>query len=467
MSAPEGTRFGADPAEAEEFLARHPEIEAIDIVLVDVHGIGRGKIVRRHELLQIYREGRHLPSSILGLDVVGEDVEETGLVWQVGDADRRAWPVPGTLVPMPWTSPARAQVLLAMHHLDGTPVGSDPRHALRRHLADFRRRGLAPAGAFELEFYLLDPEPGPDGRPRPARAALDGRRSEGTNVYGLEELDGQQPLFAEIYRAAAAQGLPLETLISEYAPGQYELTLHYRHDLERAADDLVMLKRIVRGIARRHQAVACFMPKPFADYAGSGMHLHVSLVDGEGRNVFSEAPGADLPETIRHAIGGLAATMGEAMLVFAPHANSWRRFVARSYAPVAPSWGTNNRSVALRVPAGTIAARRIEHRPAGVDANPHLVAATVLAGIAHGLDSRVDPGPAVGGDGYDADAASPFPRLPRDWREAIERARGSTFLQAALGEEMHRVLVAVADSEWHRVAATVDALDFRLYLHNV
>jgi glutamine synthetase len=457
---------GADPAEAQDFLARHPDIEAVDLVLVDVHGIGRGKIIRRHELMALYREGRHLPSSILGLDLMGEDVEETGLVWEVGDADRRAWPVPGTLVPMPWTSPARAQVLVSLHDLDGTPLGVDPRHAHARQVAALAARGLVPAGAFELEFYLLDAEPGPDGRPRPAPASLDGRRSDGVHVYGLDELDGQQPLFSEIYRAAKAQGLPLETLISEYAPGQFELTLHYRKDLVRAADDLVMLKRLVRAVARRHKMIACFMAKPFGEHAGSGMHLHVSLADQDGRNVFSEAEGAEFVPPLKHALGGLAHTMGEAMLVFAPHANSWRRFVAKSYAPVAPTWGINNRSVALRVPAGAAAARRIEHRPSGVDANPHVVATAVLAGIAHGLDTHADPGPPVGGDGY-AGKATGHGALPRDWREAIDRARGSAFLREALGPELHRVLLAVTDAELHRVASTVSELDYRLYLHHV
>ncbi len=125
-----------------------------------------------------------------------------------------------------------------------------------------------------------------------------------------------------------------------------------------------------------------------------------------------------------HALGGLIQTMAESMLVFAPHANSWRRFVSQSYAPVAPTWGVNNRSVALRVPAGDAKNRRIEHRPSGVDANPYLVAATVLAGIVKGLDDRLDPGPETTGNGYEA--AVTRTTMPVDWRAAIEAARAST-----------------------------------------
>ena len=91
---------GSTIAEAETFLAAHPEIEAFDIVLHDANGIGRGKIIRRHELLGMFKSGRHLPISILGLDICGEDVHETGLIWDEGDGDRRAWPIPGTLRPI-------------------------------------------------------------------------------------------------------------------------------------------------------------------------------------------------------------------------------------------------------------------------------------------------------------------------------------------------------------------------------
>jgi len=456
---------GSTPAEAQAFLQAHPDIEAIDIVLTDANGVGRGKIVRRHELEAIYRNGRHMPISILGLDITGEDVHETGLIWDSGDGDLRAWPIPGTLVPLYGTSPARGQVLMAMYRLDGQAMASDPRHALAAQVERLASRGLHPAGAFELEFFLLANERDADGKVQPARAVLDGRTSGKTEVYSVDHLHGMEPLFSDIYAAATAQGIPAETVISEYAPGQYELTLNYRTDVLRAADDLVMLKRIVRAQARRHGVTACFMAKPIEKYAGSGMHFHVSLVDGAGRNVFAEQKGAGWKPELLHALGGLATTMAESMLVFAPHANSWRRFVSQSYAPVAPTWGVNNRSVALRVPAGEVKARRIEHRPSGVDANPYLVAATVLAGIAKGLDEKLDPGPETTGNGY-ANSA-PDGKMPADWRSAIEAAKASAFLQDALGMDLHRTFTAIKYAEYLRVARTVSELDYHLYLHEV
>ena len=455
---------GATLTEAEAFLDAHPEIEAFDIVLHDSNGIGRGKIIRRHELLSIYKSGRHMPISILGLDICGEDVHETGLIWDQGDGDLRAWPNPGTLKALHNTTPPRGEVFLSLYELDGHPMTSDPRHALQRQVDLLAAEGLRPAGAFELEFFLLANDRGPDGKVQPARDVLDGRHSRKTEVYSVDHLHGMLPLFSDVYAGAEKAGIKAETLISEYAPGQYELTLHYREDVMQAADDLIRLKRIVRAQARAHGVTACFMAKPVEEYAGSGMHFHVSLQNGKGDNVFAEKEEGRWTDTILHALGGMRATMAESMLVFAPHANSWRRFANQSYAPVSTNWGVNNRSVALRIPAGDIRARRIEHRPSGVDANPYLVATTVLAAIRHGLANRIDPGPETTGNGYAHDEGGD---MPRDWRTAIEAARQSAFLKDALGEEMHRTFTAVKAAEYARVNRTVSELDFDLYLHTV
>ena len=353
---------------------------------------------------------------------------------------------------------------MSMYSLEGEAMGSDPRHALARQVAALAAEGLHPAGAFELEFFLLDNARDQYGKMQPARDVLDGRSSRKTEVYSVDHLHGMLPLISDIYAGAKLAGIKAETVISEYAPGQYELTLHYRDNLLQAADDVVRLKRIVRAQARAHGVTACFMAKPNEDYAGSGMHLHVSLQDDAGQNVFEEAVEGQWSERILHAIGGMRQTMAESMLVFAPHANSWRRFAAQSYAPVSPTWGVNNRSVALRIPAGSIKARRIEHRPSGVDASPYLVGATVLAALHHGMRNRIDPGPETTGNGYeDASGAA----IPKDWRAAIAVAQESAFLKAALGADLHRTFTAIKAAEYARVMRTVSEVDFDLYLHTV
>lgn len=451
---------GSDPSEAAEFLAAHPEIEAVDLILHDANAIARGKIIRRHELEAVYRAGRPLPVSILGLDICGEDVGETGLVWEQGDRDLRAWPVPGSLRPVFGSQPPRAEVFLSLYEHDGEPMAADPRHAMAAQVAAFQAQGLTPAGAFELEFFLI--ETGPDGRPRPARALSGARRLQSTEVYSVDALLGFEPLFSDIYRAAEQAGLRAETMISEYAPGQFELTLAYRRNALQAADDLLRLKRILRAQAQRHEVQACFMPKPFADQAGSGMHFHVSLQDRAGANLFA-AEGVSEP--LRHAIGGVLSHMAESMLVFAPHANSWRRFARESYAPVALTWGVNNRSVAVRVPAGAAAARRLEHRPSGVDANPYLVGATVLAAMRQGLLRKADPGPEVTGNGYETAAAGAA--LPADWRSALVAAQGSEFLKEALGAMLHRSFTAIIEAEYLRHSRSIPDVDYDLYLHRM
>ncbi|HNB28180.1 MAG TPA: glutamine synthetase family protein, partial [Alphaproteobacteria bacterium] len=281
------SRMVADVDEAKEFLAKNPDIEFIQIVFTNQSGVPRGKNLRRHDLLAIYEHGRYLPGTMLALDITGEDVEESGLVWTDGDADRLGKPVPGTLVRAPWLGDNFAQVILSVYELDGTPCVYDPRHVLRRVIERFQEFDLIPVIACELEFYLLDRADGPAGEKRPPASPVTGYRPWDIQVYGLRELDDLGPYFRDLYAACDTQGIPVETAISEYAPGQLELTLRHRPDALRATDEAIMYKRAVKGVAIQHGVEATFMAKPFSDIAGSGMHLHVSLADKAGRNAFA------------------------------------------------------------------------------------------------------------------------------------------------------------------------------------
>ncbi len=449
----------ADAAELAAFLAAHPDIRAVQIMITDPSGVLRGKSVRREELVRLYASGRLVAGSILGLDISGEDVDATGLVWDTGDADMCARPIAGTLKRSPWLPAPTGQLMLTMFDGKGAPAAADPRHALVRVLERFEPLGMTPVVACELEFYLLRDEGA--GHLVPAGG---GRRSERQKIdaYSLTRLDDLAPVFDEVYRAAAAQDLPAETLMSEYAPGQFEITLHHRDDALRAVDEAVMFKRLLRGVAARHGLIACFMAKPFTARAGSGLHVHVSANDAHGQNLFASDAPAGTPE-LRHAIGGMKATMAECMAVFAPNANSYRRFVSQSYAPIAPIWGINNRSVSLRVPAGPAASRHVEHRIAGADANLYLAVATVLAAAERGIRERLDPGPPVEGNGY---AQVTERSLPLTWHEALEHASRSTFLREALGPGFVDVFLAIKRQECARFSAEVSELDFAWYLRS-
>ncbi len=149
------------------------------------------------------------------------------------------------------------------------------------------------------------------------------------------------------------------------------------------------------------------------------------------------------------------------MAVFAPHANSYRRFRAMSYAPVAATWGVNNRTVSLRVPTGPPSSRHVEHRVAGADANPYLVAAVVLAGMLRGIERGIDPGPPVEGNGYAQASAGD---LPLQWHAALERAARSEFLADALGPGFLEVFLAVKRRECEKFGALVTNRDYEWYL---
>ena len=438
------------------FLAAHPDIDAVQIMITDPSGVLRGKSVRISELERIFDCGRQVAGSILGLDITGQDVDDTGLVWDTGDADMTARPLANTLVLAPWLAHT-GQLMLTMFDARGTAAAADPRHALVRVVDSFAHEGVAPVVACELEFYLLREEAA--GKLVPAGG---GRASERQKIdaYSLTRLDDLAPLFDDVYTAATAQGLPAETLMSEYSPGQFEITLHHRADALRVVDEAVMFKRILRGVARKHGLIACFMAKPFTGRAGSGLHVHVSMNDARGTNLFASEDAAGTP-ALRHAIGGMKASMAESMAVFAPNANSYRRFVSESYAPIAPIWGINNRSVSLRVPAGPPVSRHVEHRIAGADANLYLVVAAVLGAAARGAREKLDPGPPVEGNGY---AQSGTRVLPATWREALDGAAASAFLRATLGEEFMKIFLAIKNQECARFSAEVSELDYAWYL---
>ena len=445
--------------EMEAFLKAHPDTEAVEAFVTDPTGVARGKLMRVHVLERIFREGRPLPCSIMSLDITGEDVEETGLVWEAGDADKIAWPIPGRLKPAPWRDRPTAELLLSLHEPDGKPYVADPRHALVRVVERLKADGLHPVVAAELEFYVVDPERAADGRLRPPLAPATGRRLERIDVYSVTELEELAPFVDELYAAAKAMDLPAETLISEYAPGQLEVVLRHRPDALQAADEAILWKRVVRGIAARHGLLATFMAKPYAGRAGSGFHIHASLTDDKGNNLFAAEDPQGTP-LMRQAIAGLLATIADAMAVFAPNANSYRRFQAASYAPIARTWGVNNRSVAVRVPMGAPASRHLEHRVAGADANPYLAIAAVLAGMHKGIREKLDPGAAVEGNGYTQAAAD----LPNDWPAALRALRGSAFAAACFGDRFLDIFHAIKAAECRRFSAQVSELDLEWYL---
>jgi glutamine synthetase len=449
----------ADYEKARAWLAAHRAVRAVDLLLPDLMGIPRGKRVTVAELEGVHRDGLLLPASMFALDVLGGTVQSTGLGFDEGDADRVCLPLPDSLACVPWLGDHVAQMQVAMYEHDRTPFFGDPRHVLEGVVERFHELGLRPVMAVELEFYLVDRERTADGRAQPPRQPRSGRREDKTQINSMAELDEYSDVIDAIAAAAARQELPTGTVLAEYGPGQFEVNLHHVDDALLACDHAIRLKRLIKGVALQHGMEATFMPKPYRDHAGSGAHLHVSLVDDTGRNVFAADDPAGSP-LLRQAIGGLAATINDTMAVCAPTANSYRRFQPEAYVPLNPSWSVNNRGVAFRVPHGPPASRRVEHRVAGADANPYLLSALVLAGMHHGLARRLDPGPVLAGNAY----RDTRPTIPLTWAEALTAFEQSMFAREYLGERFATLYARTRRGEMQDFSSYVTPLEYSWYL---
>jgi glutamine synthetase len=455
--------FPRREAEAHAFLDANPDITSIHVIWTDICGVARGKILRRDELVPAWKDGRFMPISALVLDITGQDVPETGLVFDEGDRDMLLWPVLGSLVRIPWMEEPTAQYLASVHDLDGTPHFADPRNALEAIVKRFQTElNMTPVGAVEVEFFLMDRASAIAGEPRAPKSLINEHRPQHYQAYYLQDLDDFAPFFKDLYAYCEAQGLPAKTLISEYAPGQMEIVLRHRADVLKACDEGIMLKRLIKATAEKHGMAATFMAKPYAQWTGSGMHIHVSLGDEKGNNLFA----ADDPmqnELLLHSIGGLKAAMAESMLIFAPNANSYRRFRRNSYAPVSASWGINNRTVSIRIPAGAANACHIEHRPSGADANPYLVMAAILAGMHYGITEKADPGNPVVGNGYEKRAKY----IPGNWFDAIDAFWRASILKEYFGKPFVDTYCTIKEVEADRFYAEPTLRDFEWYLRAV
>jgi glutamine synthetase len=256
-------------------------------------------------------------------------------------------------------------------------------------MARFKALGLTPVVASEMEFYLLREEDDALGRPVHTQTDRVGGALASGQTYCIETMESMSEVMHGIRDACIAQGLPIDTLINESAPSQYEINLYHSPDALVAADQGMMLQRVIKGVARQQGLRATFMAKPFGDLAGNGMHVHCSLLDDQGNNAFDDGTGQG-NALLRQAVAGCLATIEESMLLFAPNLNSYRRFQRGTHAPLAPSWGYENRTVSVRIPADSPGATRIEHRVAGADANPYLVIAAILGGMLHGIENKLE-----------------------------------------------------------------------------
>ncbi len=437
-------------------MTKNPD--TIRVAAVDLNGVMRGKRVPFSYTKKLDKGAVRLPFSVLNVDIWGEDIADSPLVFESGDADGILRPTGRGPVPMPWLATPSELHPMVLHHDDGTPFLGDPRHALAAVLDRYSARGWQVMAATELEFYLVDDS----GKTlAPARSPLTGKPMHSTDILSLGALDAFDAFFTDLYAASSDMDLPAQAAISEGGPGQFEINLNHGPALK-AADDAMLFKTLVRGLARKHGMAATFMAKPFAGAAGNGMHVHFSVLDAEGRNIFDDGGPDGTPE-LHHAVAGCLEAMPASTLIFAPHANSYARMVPGAHAPTGVSWAYENRTAAIRIPGGAPAARRIEHRVAGGDINPYLMLAVVLGAALVGIeDGHMPPAP-ITGNAYEQE----LPQLPTDWAAAIDLFGTSDMMRRIFPDELIRNLVLTKHQELHKISSLNATKQTALYLESV
>jgi glutamine synthetase len=445
------------------FMEQAPDTRYLELLVADMNGTLRGKRTDIDDARRIYKNNVNWCAATLVLDYKGNTFDSIPMGGSDGDPDVRAHVVPGTLAPVPWAKTPSAQAMVETTLFDGTPYFLDVRQVLRRALQPLTDLGLRPVMAAELEFYLVQHD-GQEFAPRVPRIPGSSLAQGGKQYAMMEDLEDVDDFLSDVDAWCQAQNVPAGAALAEYAPGQFEINLHHVDDPLRACEHALMLKRVVKAAANKHGLAATFMAKPFGGIPGSGLHVHISLLDKAGNNVFAgKCSDGPFSETLRHAIGGLAATMGESMAIYAPNANSYRRFVRGAFVPCTPSWGVNHRGVALRIPLSSPVNNRVEVRVAGADANPYLVTAAILASLHHGITQRCDPGRMI----PEREELEDIVTLPVYWPQALDAFEAGTILPNYLGTEFTKIFALCRREESNRFQTEVSNRDYEWYLRAV
>jgi glutamine synthetase len=425
----------------------------------DLNGCFRGKRVEVASLDKILKNGIRMPMSSIGVDIWGTDVFANSLTLDQGDLDGICEPTERGPIPLAWSATQAQFVPMWMRAETGEPFFGDPRRTLADILDRFRAVQLTPVVATEVEFYLIDPK---SPRAKPLTQMPVGHADAKDTIYSLEELAEVGPFLDDVYAMAAACGVAVDAATSESGPSQFEFNLVHGPDALRVADDTVFFKQIVRNMARKHGFAATFMAKPYPAHSGSGLHVHFSIVDAQGRNVFDNG-GPEGTVLMRQAVAGLIDAMPDCTALFAPHLNSFRRLCPDSLAPTTAAWGYENRTAAIRIPGGPAVARRIEHRVAGIDANPYLVIAAILGAAIDGITRHAEPPMPTAGNTYASDAKS----LPATWPSALDLFEQSEIVKRIFQPKLIEMFSTCKRQELAVFNRDISDLEYASYLHSV
>lgn len=429
------------------------EIQDVEAFVPDMAGSARGKVV---PAAKFGASPMKLPEAIFGQSISGHYVANPD---NIEDRDMLLVPDFETLRPVPWATDLTASVFLDCYRSNGKPVTTSPRAVLRSVLEIYAAKGWTPVVAPEVEFYLIYPHSDPNEEAEAPEGRL-GRTEGARQPYSIDAMNDFDPFINDLYRHCEAQDIHIDTLSQEMGPAQFEINFLHG-DAVHLADQVFLFKRTVREVAIEHKMHATFLAKPMAEEAGSALHVHQSVIDKDGQNVFSDKDGE--PSDLFFAfLGGLQTYMPEAMLIFAPYVNSYRRFLSPWASPVNLSWAIDNRTVGLRVPESSPENRRIENRIAGSDVNPYLVLAATLACGYLGMVEKLRPNEPIQGSAYTTDFA-----LHRHLYSALDAFRGSAAMRSILGENFVDLYGRVKENEYSEFQEIITPYEREILMFNV
>lgn len=447
------TMMGNLPDAALAYLAGHP-LDEVECIVGDMAGIARGKAMPG---LKFARQSHfYLPNSIFYQTIAGDWAEIEG--YDYTEPDLVLKPDWDTATPAPWTADWTLQVIHNVEDRQNRPVPYAPRNVLKRVVALYAAKGLRPIVAPEMEFYLVAPNTDPARAVEPPMGRS-GRRAAARQAYSMSAVDEYGPVIDDIYDFAEAQGLEIDGILQEGGAGQVELNLRHG-DPVRLADEIFFFKRLIREAALRHNCYATFMAKPIEGEPGSAMHIHHSIIDQTGSNIFSDGHNPTL--AFGHFISGLQRHLPSAVALIAPYVNSYRRYVPDFAAPINLEWGHDNRTTGIRVPVSDPSSRRVENRLPGMDCNPYLgIAASLACGLL-GLIEKRGPGRETQGDAYVAEDA-----IPRGLGDALQRFRENAALQEVLDPQFCALYDAVKELEYRAFLQVISPWEREHLLLNV
>ena len=429
------------------------QIEDVEAFVPDMAGSARGKVVPADK----FGSGKmKMPEAIFGQTISGNYVDNEQ---NVEDRDMQLVPDPTTLRPVPWATDPAASVFLDCYRSNGSPVETSPRGVLRSVLGKYESRGWVPVVAPEVEFYLLSAHSDPNAEAEPPEGRL-GWTEGARQPYSIDTMNDFDPFINDLYEYCEVQGIRIDTLSQEMGPAQFEINFLHGNAVD-LADQVFLFKRTVREVAIEHEMHATFLAKPMAEEAGSALHVHQSIVDKSGNNIFSKQDGA--PSDLFYGfLAGLQHYMPDAMLIFAPYVNSYRRFLNPWSSPVNLAWAIDNRTVGLRVPDSEPENRRIENRLAGSDVNPYLVLAATLACGYLGMTEGLQPTEPIEGSAYGADFS-----LHRHIYAAIESLRDSEAMRSILGDEFVNLYCKLKEDEYREFQEIITPWEREILMFNV